>query len=143
MWPGGCGLWRCGRGRGYFGSWFGCLAVGALLPPYTQGATVRDSVGLRFVKVFGRCFLPPSENSKGMMIVFAGVVGGHRGCKCPDLAAEAVVISGVEIGFLLALLPAVALGVSTRTSEGDRLLYFPSCLLVSAGGCDIDSFCRG
>jgi hypothetical protein len=40
----------------------------------------------------------------------------------------------LEIGFLLSLLPAVALGVSTRTSEGDRLLYFPSCLLCLLAG---------
>jgi hypothetical protein len=41
----------------------------------------------------------------------------------------------LELVFLLSLAPAVITGVSTRTSEGDRLLYFPSCflcLLISA-----------
>jgi hypothetical protein len=31
--------------------------------------------------------------------------------------------------FLISLLPAFTGGVSTRTTEGDRLLYFPSCFL--------------
>jgi hypothetical protein len=111
------------------------VMVGGLLPPYSNGATAADPVALRFVKVLGRCFLPPEENAKLMVGLFAGVVvvvgmvhvsvwrrartGERRGW--PLLA--------LEVGFLLALLPAIVFGVSTRTTEGDRLLYFPSCML--------------
>jgi hypothetical protein len=116
--------------------------VGGVLPPYAKGGTAGDGVGVRFLKVVGRCFLPPEENSRLMMVVFAGVVlviavvhvlvwvrlrrGDVR------LGRPFVVLG---LGFLLTLLPAVVFGVSTRTSEGDRLLYFPSavlCLLVAA-----------
>jgi hypothetical protein len=110
------------------------FTVGALLPPYTQGATVPDSIVMRFVKVFGRCFLPPSENSKGMMIGFAGVVVVIGVINVLIWRRKLWSYLVLEISFLLALLPAVALGVSTRTSEGDRLLYFPSCLLCLLAG---------
>jgi hypothetical protein len=110
------------------------FTVGGLLPPYTQGATVPDSIVLRFVKVFGRCFLPPSENSKGMMIGLAGVVVVIGVINVLIWRRKLWSYLVLEIGFLLALLPAVALGVSTRTSEGDRLLYFPSSLLCLLAG---------
>jgi hypothetical protein len=111
---------------------FRLLTVGGLLPPYTQGATVRDSIGVRFVKVLGRCFLPPSENWKGMMIGFAGVAVLVGAANVVIWRRKYWSYLMLEIAFLLALLPAVALGVSTRTSEGDRLLYFPSCILCLA-----------
>jgi hypothetical protein len=110
------------------------FTVGGLLPPYAQGATVRDSIALRFVKVFGRCFLPPSENSKGLMIGFAFVVVLIGAINILIWRRKLWSWLVLEISFLLALLPAVALGVSTRTSEGDRLLYFPSCLLCLLAG---------
>ena len=114
--------------------WLGMryVAAGALLPSYGQSGLAGDAVWLRFVKVLGRCFLPPEENTRLMMGLFVVVLlvlalvhvvvwrlgaGGRR------------VLVVLEIGFLLSLLPAIAFEVSTRTSEGDRLLYFPSCLL--------------
>jgi hypothetical protein len=116
--------------------WLGIrlLTAGGLFPPYTQGVTVRNPVALRFVKVLGRCFLPPLENSKWMMIGFAGVVVLIGVVNVVVWRRKLWSWLVLEIGFLLALLPAVALGVSTRTSEGDRLLYFPSCLLCLLGG---------
>jgi hypothetical protein len=116
--------------------WLGIrlLTVGGLFPPYTQGVTVRDSIALRFVKVFGRCFLPPLENSKWMMVLFAGVVVLIGVVNVVIWRRKLWSWLVLEISFLLVLLPAVALGVSTRTSEGDRLLYFPSCLLCLLGG---------
>jgi hypothetical protein len=116
------------------------VMVGGLMPPYSKGATAADPVALRFLKVLGRCFLPPEENGRVMMGLFAGVVvmaavvhvlvwrrartGERRGW--PLLTLEA--------SFLLALLPAIVFGVSTRTTEGDRLLYFPSCMLCLLAG---------
>lgn len=107
--------------------------VGSLVPPYAKDAVATDPVGLRFLKALGRCLLPPEENTKLMMALFAVVVLiaglvhllmwrrlGTRRSGWPYLALEA--------SFLAALLPAIAFGVSTRTSEGDRLLYFPSCI---------------
>jgi hypothetical protein len=116
--------------------WLGMrlLTVGALMPPYTQGAAIRDSIVLRFVKVLGRCFLPPEENSRLMMILFAAVVVLIGVINVVTVRRKAWSYLVLEIGFLLSLLPAVALGVSTRTSEGDRLLYFPSCLLCLLAG---------
>jgi hypothetical protein len=113
---------------------FRLFTVGGLLPPYTQGATVRDPIALRFVKVLGRCFLPPSENWKWMMIGFVGVVVLIGAVNVVIWRRKSWPYLVLEIGFLLALFPAVALGVSTRTSEGDRLLYFPSCLLCLVAG---------
>jgi hypothetical protein len=124
VWTGAGVLWLVSR----------LIMAGGLMPPYAQALTVRDSVGLRFVKVLGRCFLPPSENSKEMMILFAGVVVLIGVVNIVIWRRKLWSWLVMEIGFLLALLPAVALGVSTRTSEGDRLLYFPSCLLCLLAG---------
>ena len=56
--------------------WLGMryVVAGGLLPPYAQGATGGDPVAVRFGKVLGRCFLPPEENTKLMMGLFAGVL---------------------------------------------------------------------
>jgi hypothetical protein len=120
--------------------WLGMryLFVGGLLPPYAQGATVGDPVGVRFLKVLGRCFLPPGENAKLMIGLFAGVVvvvSVVHVLACRRLSrnfsgqGRGWMYVALEVSFLLALLPAIAFGVSTRTTEGDRLLYFPSCML--------------
>jgi hypothetical protein len=104
--------------------------VGGLLPPYAQGATAGDPVAVRFEKVLGRCFLPPEENAKLMMILFGVVVvavGVVHVLVWRRRGGWAYL--ALEMSFLLALLPAIAFGVSTRTTEGDRLLYFPSCMV--------------
>jgi hypothetical protein len=111
--------------------WLGMryVVAGGLLPPYAQGTAIRDSIVLRFIKVPGRCFLPPLENSKLMIILFAGVVVLIGIVNVVVWRRKLWSCLLLEISFLLTLLPAVALGVSTRTTEGDRLLYFPSCIL--------------
>lgn len=117
--------------------WLGMryMLVGGLLPPYARGTVAGDPIALRFVKVLGRCFLPPEENSKLLTIFFVGVVviiGIVSVLAWRRLGWLYVLLGSVV---LLTLLPAIAFGVSTRTSEGDRLLYFPSemlCLLASA-----------
>jgi hypothetical protein len=111
--------------------WLGMryLAAGTILPGYANGGLAGDPPPVRFVKVLGRCFLPPEENSKLLTIFFVGVV---------VIIGIVSVLAWRRLGwlyvllgsaFLLSLLPAVAFEVSTRTSEGDRLLYFPSCML--------------
>lgn len=123
----GLGVWA---GAGLL--WLGMrvIVAGRLLPDYGKEGLAGDAVWLRFVKVLGRCVLPPQENARVMLVLFAVAVvvvvllhvvlwrrgGGWR-------------LSTLELGVVVALLPAVAFAVSTRTSEGDRLLYFPSCVL--------------
>lgn len=105
------------------------LTVGGLMLPYAGGDAVPDPVGVRLAKVIGRCFLPPSENATLMTILFAAVVVGIGAVNIVIWRRKIWSYLALEAALLLALLPAVAMGVSTRTSEGDRLLYFPSCLL--------------
>jgi hypothetical protein len=120
--------------------WLGMryLVSGQLLPAYGQSGLAGDPVWMRVFKVIGRCCLPPGENGKLMTVLFVivmvlvGVIhflvwarrrGGPYGQR------SGLVLVWLELGFLLALLPAFAFAVSTRTAEGDRLLYFPSCVL--------------
>lgn len=135
------------------GAWFGAGVVyllvrwtlaGSLFPGYGKGILANEKGNgylIRAMKVLGRCFLPPMEDSKTLMILFTLavilVIGGHVLIwrKIRELGRAGwsyVLLWGV---ILAALVPAIAFGVSTRTSEGDRLLYFPSiflCLLLSA-----------
>ena len=135
-------------------AWFGAGIVyllirwtmaGNLFPDYGKGMLVNEKGNgylIRVVKVLGRCFLPPMEASRMLMILFVllvmVVVGGHflLWRKIRGLGQAKWVYLLLWGVFFVALAPAVAFGVSTRTSEGDRLLYFPSCflcLLLSAG----------
>lgn len=114
------------------------LVAGSLLPEYGKEGMPGDKGDgylLRLIKVVGRCFLPPFEASRVLIFLFVGVVvvivllhflfwrrrtaSDRRGR--PYLTLEAILF--------LSLLPAILFGVSTRTAEGDRLLYFPSCFL--------------
>jgi hypothetical protein len=146
--------------------WLGLryLAAGTLLPGYGKSGLAGEPVVRRMVKVLGRCFLPPEENSKLMMILFGvvmvliGIVHivmwarlrqgfGYlrRVVRRPKVGGQGQGWSYValELSFLLALLPAIAFGVSTRTSEGDRLLYFPSCILCLLSGAVLLSLLPG
>lgn len=156
--------------------WLGMryLLAGTLLPGYGKGGLAGDPVVLRFAKVFGRCFLPPEENTMLMTILFAGVAvligvvhvlvwrrkspslgqrGGIGGRGFAGATAglrrdfgdqrRGGVYFALEMCFLLALLPAIAFEVSTRTSEGDRLLYFPSCMLCLLAGAVLLSLLPG
>ena len=86
------------------------------------------------LKISGRMFLPPSDNSTLLLFAFSLI-------SCSFLA---VFIAGIiknrkfsqrqnEIFFsgllLTSLIVPFAFSISTRTSEGDRLLYFPSMFL--------------
>jgi hypothetical protein len=115
--------------------WLGVrfVASGELLAAYGQSGLAGDAVWLRMVKVVGRCFLPPSENAGLMEGLFAGVVVVLGVLQVLLWRRRAWSLLLLEGAFLLALLPAIAFEVSTRTSEGDRLLYFPSCVLCMLG----------
>jgi hypothetical protein len=92
-------------------------------------------------KVFGRLFLPGSEYQKFLIIttVLIGfvviiILGNIMKSKVRDKAI--VTKFKVLILFsLISLIIPVTFGVSTRTSESDRLLYFPSgfiCMLIAS-----------
>jgi len=122
------------------------FVAGGLFPTYVRGGVESDRGLLRFAKVLGRCFLPPTDNILLLEGLFIGlaiavlllhILFWRRLARVRRVGVERRKwpLLGLEVGFFIALLPAIAFGVSTRTSEGDRLLYFPSCflcLLVSA-----------
>jgi hypothetical protein len=120
------------------------LIAGTLVPDYgSHGLTDRKTDGLitRALKTMGRCFLPPMENSRHMVVWF-GIVGVVLAGLVFLWWRKVKVSNGNKVYFLLpaglfllALVPAILFGVSTRTSEGDRLLYFPSIVLclITAG----------
>lgn len=92
------------------------------------------------LKTLGRSFLPPSENSQMMeigfimfIILFAWIhfklIKRYRLQK--ELIIKYLIIAGC---FFTTMIIPMLFGISTRTSEGDRLLYFPSvflCLMFS------------
>jgi hypothetical protein len=92
------------------------------------------------LKITGRMLLPPSDNSSLLVVCFIILIIFyiiHRIVQRPKLDLESA-ISSKENQILLmlavALIVPITFSVSTRTSEGDRLLYFPSvflCLLFS------------
>jgi hypothetical protein len=95
----------------------------------------------KFFKTAARLLLPPSENPSLMTMLFISA--------CLILAAlQFVVLKKIKgtsrkllnrymvliLALVISLLLPASFGVSTRTSEGDRLLYFPSvfiCLIIS------------
>jgi protein O-mannosyl-transferase len=93
-------------------------------------------------KVFGRLFLPGSEHQRLLIITTAMVGLGllftfiviHKRSKSLNEKS----LMGLKALLLLtciSLIIPVAFGVSTRTGEGDRLLYFPSgfvCMGIAA-----------
>jgi hypothetical protein len=105
------------------------FVAGRIVPAYGPGGMGQGS-GVRLVKVLGRCFLPPLENPRWMIILSVGLVLVTVGVQMVLWRRRGGrVYLWLEGLFLLALMPAMAFGVSTRTSEGDRVLYFPSCFL--------------
>jgi hypothetical protein len=86
-------------------------------------------------KVFGRMFLPPSDEPRLMMLLLAGLAFSlylvvllflkrHR--QEPPVKSYLLKLS---LLLAIACVVPVLSGISTRTSEGDRLLYFPSYFL--------------
>jgi hypothetical protein len=88
------------------------------------------------LKTLGRSVLPPEENSLFMAVLFAGatiflVFLHYRLIKTLQSNKEQCWKYGqLALAFFIAILVPALFGVSTRTSEGDRLLYFPSCFLA-------------
>jgi len=86
-------------------------------------------------KIFGRLFLPGSER-QSLLITLTIVIGFFvilvTGIilrnKNQNRVHKIKWISLMAFTLISLLIP-IAFGVSTRTSEGDRLLYFPSCFI--------------
>ena len=86
-------------------------------------------------KVFGRLFLPGSEH-QGLLIALTIVIcfftvlitGFILKNKNLNRVYKTKWIALMIFGLISLLIP-IAFGISTRTSESDRLLYFPSCFL--------------
>ncbi len=86
-------------------------------------------------KVFGRLFLPGSEHQE-ILIVLTTVI-----CFFTILITGLIIRNknltsvykikwiALMVFALISILIPIAFGVSTRTSESDRLLYFPSCFI--------------
>jgi len=87
------------------------------------------------VKVAGRLFLPPSENSRAMIVVFLlAVVGwvvvlGYFTRRTRQVRERRVYPGALFAMLVISCCIPLITGVSTRTSETDRLLYFPSVFL--------------
>jgi len=90
---------------------------------------------LKFLKTTGRLFLPPFEDSNKLVIIFSIVILFllliHLKLFQKNLFKNVLINKYFRliISLLVALTIPFAFGISTRTSEGDRLLYFPSCFL--------------
>jgi hypothetical protein len=86
-------------------------------------------------KVFGRLFLPGSEH-QGLLVVLTVVIcfftititGLILKNKNQNIVNKAKWIALMVFALISLLIP-IAFGISTRTSESDRLLYFPSCFI--------------
>ncbi len=86
-------------------------------------------------KVTGRLFMPPSDDTVRMMLLTGALVGFLSMLLLLFLrrfrherALKAVLFKLFLLLALACVMPVVS-GISTRTSEGDRLLYFPSFFL--------------
>jgi hypothetical protein len=96
---------------------------------------------VKVAKTFGRTFLPPYENSEALKVIFAAVmiffILLHYQLIRRLASGRTFLLQYFKIllVFLAAMLIPVLFGISTRTSEGDRLLYFPSvflCMIISS-----------
>jgi protein O-mannosyl-transferase len=109
--------------------------------PYFRGR-VQHVVNNRLVqylsqglKTIGRSVLPPEDDSQRMVVWFciATIVVGLLHYllfrKMRKTATEGYRYLQLATAFFIAILIPVLFGVSTRTTEGDRLLYFPACFL--------------
>jgi protein O-mannosyl-transferase len=94
-------------------------------------------------KVFGRLFLPGSENQRLLIIVtiticfFTMLITGFILKNKIRNSADKTKWMALLIFAIVSLLIPIAFGVSTRTSESDRLLYFPSCFICMLITCTI------
>jgi hypothetical protein len=94
------------------------------------------------VKVAGRLFLPPSEHERGMVILFVGVLAVlavilvyfvRRAWKEKATGRQRY-LAALFLMLAISCIFPVLTAVSTRTTETDRMLYFPSvffCCILS------------
>lgn len=115
-------------------AWLRIAVSGAFLGGYGEGffSGLGISTLMGMFKSAGRIFLPPSDDSRSMMIKFVvvllmtGVILFTLWKKSKnDKASRSVLLTQI-ICFAIAMLVPMWLGVSTRTSESDRFLYLPS-----------------
>jgi hypothetical protein len=88
---------------------------------------------IKGAKTTSRLFLPPSENSNLLIVAFVALliamfVLNFRLYKMYGVNTLNLYIKLVMVLMVSLVIP-VLFGISTRTSEGDRLLYFPSVFL--------------
>ncbi len=87
------------------------------------------------LKTFGRLLLPPLENSASLTIIFGVVIAFllfvHLSLFRKKAIGDLFVTKYVQLlmSLVISMIIPAAFGISTRTPEGDRLLYFPSCFL--------------
>jgi protein O-mannosyl-transferase len=133
----------------------GSFIVGAILIRFIISGAVYAHYGERMVtssfnvylsralKTFGRSIMPPSENAALLQIGFCVFIffifwlHFRIAKKIRQLKEVWFNYQKLVVCFLLALILPMLFGISSRTSEGDRLLYFPSyflCLLLSFWG---------
>jgi hypothetical protein len=90
------------------------------------------------MKILGRMFLPPMDSSTTLTILFSIIMIVYITNKLiRKYSRGKPIFSKIEVGIILllfvSLIIPVSFAISTRTSEGDRLLYFPSlffCMLI-------------
>jgi hypothetical protein len=94
------------------------------------------------VKVAGRLFLPPSEHERGMVILFVGVMTALavilfyfvRRPHEEKASSQRKYMAALFLMLAISCIFPVVTAVSTRTTETDRMLYFPSvffCCILS------------
>lgn len=97
-----------------------------------------DKYVLKAFKTLGRSFFPPSEHTNILTIVFllflCFIVWIHFKLFKMYRSKTEITFQYLKIiaCFLVSILIPMLFGISTRTSEGDRLLYFPSLFLCPA-----------
>ncbi|QEC40226.1 hypothetical protein [Pseudobacter ginsenosidimutans] len=120
-------------------AWLRIEVSGAFLGGYGEGF-FQEAGGDKLMVVLksaGRVLLPPSDNSRMMMIRFAValiMVGGVLFIAWKRTRKEVVSRRFFYVHlfcFAVAMLVPMWLGVSTRTSESDRFLYLPSFFFCS------------
>ena len=89
-----------------------------------------------FLRITGRLFLPPAENATLLTIAFVVLLIGMLVFTWIYIKKNktSVPVFLIVAFLLISLVVPLTFPVSTRTSESDRLLYFPSvfvCLLVA------------
>jgi protein O-mannosyl-transferase len=86
-------------------------------------------------KLTGRMFLPPMENSRLLVLLFVALTAGLSGVifffwrRYREQAAIKGYFGKLFMLLVIACAVPFLSGVSTRTSESDRFLYFPSYFL--------------